>query len=119
MPRSTEGHHSPRGLGEQGPRARGRGRQVPGPGERGGDRGRTLRGEAFQKRELGPQGAGCPGDPMTRPGPGSAARRSIKLAAARGSIKLIKTIGFYSENGHTRDIVNHEKINNVRKTLGF
>ena len=32
---------------------------------------------------------------------------------------FFKTIGFYNENGHQRDLQNHQKINNVKKTIGF
>ena len=32
---------------------------------------------------------------------------------------FFKTIGFYNENGHRRNLQNHQKINNVKKTIGF
>ena len=32
---------------------------------------------------------------------------------------FLKTIGFYNENGHQRDLENHQKISNVKKTMGF
>ena len=32
---------------------------------------------------------------------------------------FLKTIGFYNENGHQRDLENHQKINNVKQTMGF
>ena len=32
---------------------------------------------------------------------------------------FLKTIGFYNENGHQRDLENHQQINNVKKPMVF